>query len=95
MDFEDLGVVLFDLSAELKQVLILLLSASGVLVLAVIGELVDLQAVVSVLARGALLLQSLDRARAHVDAVGGHALLLLGLGCLHRSLHNFNYNQLS
>lgn len=50
---------------------VLLLSASGVVVLAVVRQLVNLQAVVLVLGDLSLFLESLDLARAHLEPVSG------------------------
>ena len=48
-DLQNLSVKSFDLPSQLKQLLVLLLSARGVLFLPVVRELVDLEGIVEVL----------------------------------------------
>jgi len=84
-DLENLGVEHFDLLAELKEMGVFLLSTSGVLVLAVVGELVDLQTVVLVLGHLSLFLEALDLAGADLETVRGHAgRCLCGCGLILR-----------
>ena len=74
-DLEDLCIELLDLFSEIEQLLVLLLPAGWVFLLAVVGQLVDLQRVVKVLGVLSLLLEALDSGCADGRAIGGHALL--------------------
>ena len=74
-DLEDLCIELLDLSSEIEQLLVLLLSAGWVFFLAVVSQLVDLQRVIKVLGVLSLLFEALDSGCADGRAIGGHALL--------------------
>ena len=70
-DFEDLGVEELDLFAKFHQVGVLLLPAGGIVVLSVVRQLVNLEAVVLVLGDLSLFLESLDLAGAHLETIRG------------------------
>ena len=73
----------FDLFLELVQLLVFFLSAGLVIVLAMVGQLVDLERVVEVLRVLTGLLEALDLAGADLEAIGSDTCLLLSCGCLH------------
>ena len=66
---------MLDLFSKVEQLLVLLLPAGWVFLLAMVGQLVDLQRVVKVLGVLSLLLEALDSGCADGRAIGGHALL--------------------
>ena len=72
-DFENLSVVGFDESSKFFQLLVFLLSTSGILLLAVVGELVDLEGVVHILGILSLSLEALDLAGTYLETISGHA----------------------
>ena len=82
-DFKNLSIMGFDLFLEFIQLLILLLSAGLVLVLAMGGQLVNLERIVEVLRNFPFPLEALDLAGADLEAIGSHTYLLLSCCCLH------------
>ena len=83
-NLEDLLIEEFDLLAQLGKLLVFALSAGGVIVFAaVVRQLKDLELVVVVASDLSLLLQALDLARTHLEAVRRDAGLLLCCCCLH------------
>ena len=82
-DLKNLRIELLDLPSEVEQLLVFLLSASRVLLLAVVGQLVDLQRVVKVFRVLSLFFEALDGAGADSETVRGHTSLRCLCGCLH------------
>ena len=68
-DFKNLSIKGFDLFLQFVQLLIFLLSAGLVVLLAVIGQLVDLKGIIEILREFSLLFKTLDVAGADVVAV--------------------------
>ena len=68
-DFKNLSIKGLDLFLEFVQLLIFLLSAGLVIILAVVGQLIDLERVVEVLREFSLLFKALDVAGADLEAV--------------------------
>ena len=75
--------MLSDLLSEFVELLVLSLSASGVVISAVVGQLVDFERVIGVFLRFSALLQALDHACAHNEAIRSGAGSLLLCCCLH------------
>ena len=89
LDLEDLGVVKFDLFAQIHEEGVLLLSLGGVVLLAMARQLVNLQAIVRVLGHLSLFLESLDLAGAHLEPICRHTGRCTRCCCLHFLFTNF------
>ena len=71
-DLENLSVEKFDLLSQIHKSGVLLLSACGIVILAVVCQLVDLKTVIHVLGVFSLFLEALDLGGAHREAIRGH-----------------------
>ena len=85
-DCEDLLVVGFDLLSQFHELLVLSLLLGWVVLLAVVGQLIDLQGVVVFLGDLSLALQALDLAGTDLEALLRRAGRRLSCCCLHSSL---------